>query len=326
MSGPSMISAREACEIIKGLGDTVICTHRRPDGDTVGTAAALALLLREMGKRAVVTCADGIPERLEFVLAEGTAVSPEEARELKDKGWSVVSVDVASPFQLGALYDVLPEQELVIDHHSVSSPFARTYCLPDAPSASFVLYGLVTELCSEGKDYLTHPVAEAIYTALSSDTGCFRFSNATPDAHLVAARLLAVGVDGARINRLLFDSKPKGQIRAEGFIAAGTTVLDSGISYASVTLDDLATLGLDSEHFETAIDVVRSVRGTEIAIVAKETERGSYKISLRSTETDVASIAARFGGGGHIRASGCTVSAQSANEAIERVIAELKKA
>ena len=326
MSTPSMISAREACEIIKGLGDTVICTHRRPDGDTVGTAAALALLLREMGKRAVITCADPIPERLEFVLADLTAVDRDEALRLKNGGWCVVSVDVASPFQLGALYELLPEQALVIDHHSVSSPFAPTYCLPDAPSASLVLYGLVEELSKEGKDYLTHAVAEAIYTALSSDTGCFRFSNSTPDAHLVAARLLSVGVDGARINRLLFDSKPKEQIKAEGFIAAGTTVLDSGISYASVTLDDLAALGLGSEHFETAIDVVRSVRGTEIAILAKETERGSYKISMRSTETDVASIAARFGGGGHIRASGCTVAAESADEAIEKVISELKRA
>ena len=160
--------------------------------------------------------------------------------------------------------------------------------------------------------------------AISSDTGCFCYSNTSPKTHMRAAELIGTGIDFADINHRLFCSKNIGQIKAEGFVGANIKTAEGGkIGYASITHEDMKSLSLTAEDFETAIDIVRSLAGCEIAVTAKEAESGKYKISLRSTGANVAKVAKIFGGGGHVRAAGCTVPAQSADEALEKIIKEL---
>jgi phosphoesterase RecJ-like protein len=325
MTAGEIITASSACDILAGLDRAVICTHVRPDGDTVGSAVALTRLLRSMGKEARIACADPIPARLGFITEGEEVLDGDAAALLWQGGWQAVSIDVASPSQLGSLAERLPQQVLTLDHHALGQPFAPTYRDTEAASASEVLYGLILILRERGLARLTKELAAPLYAALSSDTGGFRFSNCRADSHRMAAELIGLGIDSAEINRLLFDSKSPEQIRAEGFVASALTSLPEGISYAAVTLADLDRLGILAEHLETAIDVVRSVAGTSVAFVAKEIEKNKFRISLRSVGLDVASVAAELGGGGHVRAAGCTVVAPSAEAAVDTVLQKIKE-
>ncbi len=316
------ISAAECALRLLELGDTNVLIHVRPDGDAVGTAAALCLILRELGKCAEIMSQDKIPDRLSFIL-EHAGVSVTDTSDGRD----TVAVDVASPAQLGSLIETAPRPSLMIDHHGVGTQFADGYILPEASSAGEVLYGVIKELISHGKLKMTEKLAYALYTAISSDTGCFSYSNAGAETHRIAAELIETGIDAADINRRLFDSKSEGQLKAEGYIASKTMCILCGkVAYATLSISEREALGLSSEDFETAIDIVRSLKGVETAFVIKETDKGVYKTSLRSTGTNVAEIAAGFGGGGHIRAAGCTVKAPDIKTAEEIMISSVEKA
>ena len=184
--------------------------------------------------------------------------------------------------------------------------------------------GIVRELISRGLLRLTPDIAYPLYAAMSSDTGGFLFSSTTADTYRAAAELVETGINHADINHRLFYSKSEEQIRAEGFIAA-SLVSAGNISYAAITLADKERLDLSDEHFETAIDVVRSLIGTEIAFTLKELTPGKFRVSLRSTGFNVAKIAESLSGGGHVRAAGCTVEAESPKDAAELIIETINK-
>lgn len=305
------LTVKEFADRLEALDSVAVVTHIRPDGDTVGTSVAMCRILEALGKDAVLFPSDVIPDRLRF-LTEGVRIVDTA------EGRSVVTCDVASPAQLGALYERLPEIALSLDHHAVSTPFAPNLTIGDLSSAGEVLYLVLRELIGRGRAALTQEIAYPLYAAISSDTGGFRYSSATPDTYRAAAMLMECGIDYADINHRLFNSKSEMQIKAEGFVAANIQT-DGRLSYAVITASDRERLGITSEHFETAIDVVRARLGTEIAFVLKELECGKYRVSLRSTGFNVASVAESFSGGGHVRAAGCTVMAETPEIAIDMI-------
>ena len=313
------LTVRDTAEILLTLKNPIILMHTRPDGDTVGSASALIKILRRLGKEARYASADKIPERLAFLL-EGEKI----AESLEDG--ELVAIDVASPSQLGAYKDLAERVMLTIDHHRVNMPFSDNYTLPDASSAGEALYTVLEELEAMGKIELDEKVAYPIYASISSDTGGFIFSSATAKTYRVAARLIETGIDFADINRKLFHSKSPSQIKAEGFISSKLqTALDGKISYATLSKSDRDNLGIDSDCFETAIDIVRSVMNSEIAIFVRENDDGSVKASIRSTGFNVAEVAATFGGGGHIRAAGCALPVSTAEDGANLIISEITK-
>ena len=169
-------------------------------------------------------------------------------------------------------------------------------------------------------------IAERLYAAISSDTGRFAYASADRRTYERAAELLSYGIDHAEINRRLFASKSLEEIRAEGYIGERIrSALNGLIAYVTVSKREREAAGIPFECFETAIDIVRQLRGCRASFVVKETDRGEFKASLRSVDVDVAEIASRHSGGGHIRAAGCTVSAGSTEEAAEVLINELRK-
>lgn len=310
------LSVSECAEHILAAKNPTVVMHVRPDGDTVGTGAALIEIFEALGKKASYACADPIPERLAFLL-EGKEI----ARVITDE---IFCVDVASVGQLGSLADTLPVPTLVIDHHETNSPFAPHLTLPDASSAGEVLYSVYSELLSLGALSPSVRIAEKIYAAISSDTGCFCFANAGAKTHKIAADLISLGVDSAKINHLLHHSKSHAQILAEGYAAVRMNLSEDG-KIASLTLgtDEVAALGLGISDFDSVVDVLRSLRGVEIAAVIKEIDAGVYKASLRSTGVRVCEVAASFGGGGHALAAGCTIPASSIEEAEDELLSRL---
>ncbi len=296
----------------------LVVMHVRPDGDTVGSGAALCRIFNTLGKEAYYTCADPIPERLSF-LTKGLNYT--ESCE----GLEAVTIDVASPLQMGALYGKL-NPVLAIDHHAVNTPYAPNYTEKDSSSAGEVLYNIVCRLEERGVMTLDRECASLLYASISSDTGGFIYSSARENTYLAAARLISMGIDHAEINRLLFHSKPESQLRAEGYTATKIKTAEGGkIAYAVIAKKEREDMTLPLSAFECAIDIVRTLEKTEISFVIKETDSGEFKASLRSAGRNVAVIAARHGGGGHIRAAGCTVKASSADEAAEILLSELRE-
>ena len=315
------LSARECAEAILKCERPIVLMHVRPDGDTVGSCASLLYVLHKLGKAPLFACSDPIPERLEFLLKDYR-----EAYRYEYDTSSVITVDVPTKEQIGDIYDFLPEISLMIDHHEIGNAFADNYIIPGASSAGEVVMTVVEELIEMGKIAMDKTLAYSLYAAISSDTGCFRYSNTSPDTLRRVATLVETGIDYAEINHRLFNSKTPRQIRAEGFVAEKINMaLGEKVAYATVTRREREKLDVLMEHFETAIDVVRSVEGIDIAFVIKETDKGEYKVSLRSIEKDVASISAHFGGGGHLRAAGCTIYSRSIDDAARKLLLHIER-
>ncbi len=313
------LEAGEAAQTILTAESPIIFMHARPDADTVGTACALAEVFRALGKNPRYACSDKIPKRLEFIIND-------LPRAENFENSTLISVDVASPMQLGELVDFAPRISLMIDHHELGEPFAPSYIVKGASSAAEALYDIICELVRTEKIILTKKIAEPLFTAICSDTGSFRYSSASARTFRIAAELLELGVDHSEIAHKLFCTKTSEQLRAEGYIASKIRLFcDGKIAVATHTCRERAALGTEEEHFECAIDVVREVAGVEISAVIRETEKGTIKASLRSTGADVATVAAKFRGGGHVRAAGCSPEAKSVKEALDMLLPELMK-
>ena len=241
-------------------------------------------------------------------------------------GVTVICTDVASAVQLGSLREALEGRVAIrIDHHGVGASYAaREFVDPAAAATGEILFDLYTET---GLSRLPMTAKAAVFGAVASDTGCFKYANVTPATHLRAATLLAAGVDGARVNQLLFDTKDMTQIRAEGLAQSRLRLLCGGRVSAVVIENTDYTDGLAMSDFETAVDIARSVRGVKIAVVVKGAPKaGVYRVSLRGNDgTPVSGIAAAFGGGGHLLAAGCTVEAESGDAALQMLLDEVEK-
>lgn len=319
----------ELCDRLAEKKNTLIVFHARPDADAIGSAFALRELLCAMGIPAMCACADEVPERLRFLIepAQGSVLI-EEGMELDHE--RVIAVDSASPNQLGSLYTLLRgDIQLMIDHHGLGTPYADGYIDPTASATGEILYTVAKRFCERGwLSSIPHRALVAVYAAICSDTGSFRFANVTPTTFRIAAELLEAGVEADEICRNLYESKSQKQIRAEGEAARRMLVYDGGrIASTTIPYSSVYSMGLSSEHMETVIDVPRSLAGVEVAFAVRQPEqKNEFRVSMRSTgELDVSAVCARFGGGGHKRASGCTVLASSIDEAEKLVLSAVRE-
>lgn len=312
---------------IKECKNAIIVGHSHPDGDCVGSAVALAVLIEALGGKAQIIFPEKAPHRLEFILDERKELDalPENLDD-----YQIICVDLASPVQMASLREAIENRVFLrIDHHDVSTPYAaHEFVDPEAAATSEIIFEVYLHAKSAGAiDKLPQNGLSPIYAAISSDTGCFKYANVTPKTHIAAAALLQSGVNAAEINRLLFDTKDENQLKAEGIALSRIKTFCGGkISGIAIELSDYED-GLNIKDFETSIDFARSVRGAKCAVSVKASPTvGTFRVSLRSNdETDVSKIAALFGGGGHIRAAGCSVEADSAKEALNMIVKELEK-
>lgn len=329
MNAYRQLTMDELCDRLAERKNTLIVFHARPDADAVGSAFALRALLSAMGIPAMCACADEVPDRLRFLAepAQGSVVL-EEGMELDHE--RVVVVDSAAPNQLGSLYTRLHgDVQLMIDHHAMGTPYADGYIDATAAATGEIIYTLAKRMVARGwLAAIPHSVLEAVYAAMCSDTGSFRFANVTPTTFRIAAEIVEAGVEIDAICRNLYESKTQKQIRAEGEAARRLLVHDGG-RFASTTIpySSVFSLGLSADHMETVIDVPRSLSGVEAAFAVRQPEqKNEFRVSMRSNgDCDVAAVCARFGGGGHKKAAGCTVAAPNIDEAENMVLAALRE-
>lgn len=321
------LSFEELCDALEQPAATLILLHRGPDGDAVGSAFALRQVLESLGSEAWCICADEVPDRLRF-LCEGLQESllPEAVPE-DFAPQRIISVDVASPGQLGSLREIYEGQiDIMIDHHENGMQFADCFLLPGAAATGEILFDIVKLFAQRGLVPITEPICTDLYAAISSDTGCFRYSNVTPETHARAAELVASGIDCAGINHRLFETRSLDQLRA---MSAGISHLnlfaDGKIAVILFPFALKAALNLRDEHLETLVDVARSLEGVEVAVsIRQPSTEAVFRVSMRSCGSyNVAELCARFGGGGHDKAAGCTISAKDAEEAMEKIVNEI---
>ena len=308
---------------------TLIIYHIRSDADAVGSAFALKELMRVMGIQAYCACSDEIPERLQF-LTDGTQGSVLLDADMPIDFERVISVDSASPAQLGELFArIRRDVDIMIDHHANGSVYADNYIDASAAATGEIIYAIAKRLCEMGEiDEIPPRVINCVYAAVSSDTGGFRYSNATPRTMRIAAELIEAGVDSAEINRLLFDSKSLKQVQAEGEAIRRLRIhADGRVASTLMPYSVKAAMGLLDEHLGTLVDIPRSVFGVDIAFAIKqETEEGVFRVSMRSAiDFDVSEICAVFGGGGHRRAAGCTIRGDSILDAEALILEQINK-
>ena len=306
-------SLRRAVEFLLSHDNYDILTHAYPDGDTLGSGYALCRVLRGLGKKARVIKTN-LPKDFVF-LAEGLEEQSFETQ-------TVVSVDVADEKLLGSNKEkYLGRIELCIDHHEISRVEAPVKCVDACASSNCEI---LFELFSEMGIRLDVDTAAALYTGISTDTGCFKYSNTTSKTLRIAAELLDLGVDSPAINKVMFDTKSKKKIMLERE-AYGSLVYCAGgrCAIIAVTLETKRRLDVNDDELEGLASIPRQIEGVEIGITIREKEPDVFKISVRANErlVNAAQFCARFGGGGHAAASGCMIKGS-----LEEVTAKLRAA
>lgn len=292
------IDSDRVAELLQEKDNILILTHKNPDGDTLGCGVALCRVLQGLGKNARVENSDIIPKRYSYLF--------EDLQVMDFEPEFIVAADVADTKLLGERLEGLYSDrvDLCIDHHGSNREFAKElYLRSEDGAASLSLYRIIKKMGVS----VTPQIATALYTGLSTDTGCFRYSNASSECYRVAAELIDSGADSARINVLMFETKPLSYFRLLTEVLAGMrTFCDGRVIVLKVTRDMFDRTGATPDQCDAIAAMSRQVEGALCGITMKEKQGGGYKLSLRTHEPlDAAQLCGLLGGGGHARAAGC---------------------
>lgn len=299
----------------------VLACHERPDGDCLGAALALARVLRGMGKDAIVLSSDGVPDHYRFLPGSETVV-----RSADEVNFDVaVLVDSELTKRVGEAGKALNRARLHvrIDHHPSPDGFGQIRIVDSKASSTCEI---VAEIFEANDIAIDAEMATLLFTGIVFDTGGFRFQNTSSRTLDIASRLAACGARPSSIAREVFESRPLRAIKLLGVALGSLQTEDEGrIVWGRIAHDDFKALGATDADTEGAVNVVASVKGPIVAILFREVEPGSVRVSLRSRDGfDVNRVARVFEGGGHAAAAGCTVNG-TLDEARSRVLAEVRR-
>lgn len=307
------MTSREVAQWLLARDRLCILTHGRPDGDTIGSAAALCLGLRKIGKTAYILKNPELSGKLAF-LHQGLT------KEQFEEGDTLISVDVAS-------VSMLPEAwknfniALRIDHHGTAQSFtAQELVDPDAAACGEIIYDVLQEMGVE----LDPQIAQAVYVAVSTDTGCFRFANTTAHTFTVAAACAATGVALYPINQALFDTNSMTKLKLQSWMVDNLRSFRDG-SIAICAMPRAVEAQAAADDMDNIAGFLRSIEGVKICALLREKEQG-VGLSVRAVPGyDASAVCARFGGGGHKGASGARLmmNLEEAARAVENVLLEM---
>ena len=293
----------------------VILTHRKPDGDTIGSAAGLCLGLRQLGKCAHVLHNPEVTPLYAPLLEGLTKPQPEE-------GDLLIAVDVAADSMLPKIYDSLKNNiDLRIDHHGSGREYAPRELVDSSCAACAEI---IWELLLDMEVEPDQAIAEAIYVGVSTDTGCFRFANTTAHTFDVAGDCTAAGADIHSWNQKLFDTKSLAKLRLEGWMIEHAQFLADGkFILCAIPKEVEESIGVSEDDLNDISSFLRSVEGVRMSALLRQTDAEHVKVSVRAIPGyNAAVVCENFGGGGHTGAAGCSMkmSMEKAVEAIGQVM------
>lgn len=311
-------------ETIDGANSIVIFSHVNPDGDTLGTMSALYQTIKNhFKKEAVMVTVGKIPDIYHFLPFIKEVKKPENL-ELSRIFDLAIAVDIAAKDRMA---DALPlfenaKVKMNIDHHKTNNGYGDiAFVRGDASCAGEVLFDILEELnLKPDKD-----TASALYTAILTDTGGFRFENTKAVTLQKAAKIIEYGANPALISRYCYESKPKPMVLLQANSLINAKFIESNkVAYVCLKNSDLEKFHAQNDHTEGIVEALRQIETTEISFVLKEVDENTTKASLRSKTVDVSKVASIFGGGGHTFAAGCTIR-KPLNIACDKMIEEVKK-
>ena len=313
----AILTISNTTDFLKNHDNYAIVTHRRPDGDTLGSAAVLCRGLRQLGKTAHLLENPEVTPKYAFLTEGLTKAAPEE-------GDTLVCVDVASPGMLPAAF--LPLQDrltLRIDHHKNDTPFTE-HELVDPKCAA--CGQLVWRVLAQMGAFLDKDIATALYTAISTDTGCFRFANTQPETFRLAGSCTEYCDDLFKLNHTLFETNSLARLKIQGWMAQNARFLRNGtFCICPIPLEVERELGVTEDDMENISGFPRTIEGVELAVTLRQENENKVKLSVRCTpQWDASFICGQLGGGGHRGAAGASVEMTMA-EAVETVIGIIEK-
>ena len=315
---------RESVPLIDLLRETkgsiLILTHENPDGDALGSAMALYLFLKKKGKNVTVGCKDRVPHFLDFLPRVDEIVRLPDGR-FYDIG---IVVDAANFKRTGA--DVRVAKRIRIDHHVGGEFYSRyDYIDPKAPATATLVYELILAWDESAID---EEIATCMYVGLATDTGFFRYSNTNEYAFEIAKRLVQYGANPHQVYVMFSEREPVGKMKLISKVLETLKLYEDGL-VAGITVYDrfFKETGTSYDDSEGLVNYPRSIEGVEVAFaIIEKPEEGVWKVSLRSkVRVDVSKIAERLGGGGHKYAAGCKIKAGSYEEALDRLLTEIRR-
>ncbi len=302
------ITIAEAARQLQEAQDILLIAHKSPDGDTLGSSFALYWALCGLQKRVRVECSDPIPNKYSYFL-------PKEMPRFEPRFYA--AVDLADVQLLGGRLEPLAGSvHLCIDHHVTNTRYAAcTLVDPYQAATAQLIYRVIREMGCK----VTPAIADCLFTGISTDTGCFRYPNVTPETMRIAADLMEAGAQAAYINRLMFETRSRARVRAERLILDTLTESFGGrCAEIVVSKAMMAETGVREDELDGISALPRRIEGVWVSVTYHERENG-YKISMRTgDEVDACTVCAALGGGGHKRAAGCFISG-SLGEARERI-------
>ena len=308
---------------IKGSSTFAIGGHMRPDGDCIGSQLAVAYALKNLSKKVTVFSQDEMPEKLSFLDPKKLITGPRKTRHYD----FVLVTDCASYERMGTICDSVSRRDLLIniDHHSSNSRYGDLNWV-DPKSASSG--ELVFQLLKQANWPITPPIADCLFTAISTDTGSFQYATTRPSTYMIAAELVKRGANLSRICEEVYQSYPLSRVKLQRHMYNSFKIIENNqIAYFWIRQTDYKKTGASPDESEGLIDHIRNIQGVKIACLFEEIEPELTRVSLRSKvpELDVSSVAVAFGGGGHLSAAGARIPGKQQTTQ-RRVLAAVKQA
>ena len=309
-----MLTVEQTAVLLRTFDNVLILTHVRPDGDTVGCAAALCAGLRRLGKTAYLLPNPELTKTSAPYFTPYTAptdFAPE----------CVVSTDVATTNLLPKNAKVYMDRiDLAIDHHPSFEGFGKANIVrPEAAACGELIYDILAHLGP-----VTAEMALPLYVAVSTDTGCFAYTNTTAYTHAVAAALLRTGIDYRTVNKVFFRTKSRRRMQLEGAMLNDCEFYDNDrVAILSVPMSLMERVGADESDAEDLSALGGQIEGVDCAVTMRELRPDVWKMSVRTGErVNATEVCRLLGGGGHAAAAGCTVEAPWA-EAKKKILAAI---
>jgi len=327
MTGIKPFACSQMLSVLKSANSILLCTHISPDGDAIGSTLAMGLCLKAMGKQITLACADQVPDRLKFLPASQEFV---QAEALENCAFDVAfAIDAADLGRLGACREVFEKAPVTIqiDHHGTNPGYAMLNEVDEhAAAAGCIILRALLALEAE----ITPAIAQCLYAAISTDTGNFCFNNTDEEAFACASYLMAAGLPLNDTARTLHLIREEPHVRLLGrALMSLRRFADGKCAGMRLSHQDYLDAGAGGEHTDKIVNYAMDMAGVEIAYLVDEREMGFSKISLRAQPPrDVAAIARKFGGGGHVLAAGCrcAMAPEEACQALEtEILAQLKE-
>jgi len=309
-------------EAINKYSKFLITAHINLEGDSLGSQLAAKQLLDSLGKVSVIVDNDPVPEHYKFLPAAG-AISNSIDKSLDFE--AALILDCPTMKRIGHVRDLITKDKFVIniDHHISNEKFGHVnWVEPNASSAGEMMYKLFKGM-NVG---LTKETALSLYIAILTDTGSFNYDNTSSVTHEIAGELLGYGFDPARVSEDVYERKSVGDIKFLGLVLSTLKLNKSqDVAYLEVTKSMMGDTGSEAAKSEGFVNYARSINNVKVAVIFREEAGGRINVSFRSKgEVDVNKIASAFGGGGHVRASGCVIEGTLA-EAEKKVLAKVEE-